>query len=231
MSKMALLLRSLVRDPRPVSRLIRRIEDELLDDWPAKRMRRSLPAYEPLSFMDDMNRQMASTLNRMQEFVDDMEALDSLASRFDAEGGRNEPEAIVRRTESGGLQLALDMADYKPEDLKIKLVDDHLVVEAETETSGKDSYRKSHFKRWFRLPDDVKVDDIKSRLTDSKRLLIDLPLNKPIDSSNARTIPIEVEQPKQQAIENNQGGPENRQEQGHEQQQRHEEARRSARGQ
>lgn len=221
---MALLLRSLVRDTRPMTRLIRRLEDEFLDDWPAKRVRRSLPACEPVSLMDDMNRQMASALNRMQEFVEDMEALDSWASRFEGER-RGEPEPVVRRTESGGLQLALDMAEYKPEDLRIKLVDDHLVVEAESETSGKDSYRKSHFKRWFRLPEDVKVDEIKSKLTESRRLLIELPLNKPIESSNARSIPIEVEQPRE-AIENhNQGG------QGNHQEHHQEEARSSARRQ
>lgn len=201
---MALLLRSLMRDTRPVTRLMRRLEDELLDDWPAKRVRRSLPAYEPMSVIDDMNRQMASTLSRMQEFVEDMEALDEMANRL--EGKRQmEPEALVKRTESGGLQLALDMAGYKPEDLKIKLVDDHLVVEAQNETSGEDSYRKSHFKRWFRLPEDVKVEDIKSKLTSSKKLLIDLPLNTPIENNDARTIPIEVESAKQQAIEENHG--------------------------
>lgn len=140
--------------------------------------------------MEDMSRQMASTFNRMQEFVQDMEALDEFTNRLeDSKPGRG--EAVVRRTESGGLQLALDVADFKPEDLKIKLVDDHLVVEAENESSGRDSYRKSHFKRWFRLPEDCKIEDIKSKLTDDDKLVIDLPLNKPIESQ-ARTIPIEM---------------------------------------
>lgn len=203
---MSLLLRSFIRDPRPVSRLVRRLEDEFLDEWPARKMRRTLPAYEPLAVMDDMGRQMANALNRVQDMVEDLENLEDWASRhFDGPAKRlrrHEPEALVKRTESGGLQLALDMADYKPEDLKIKLVDDHLVVEAEHESSGEDSYRKSHFKRWFRLPQDVKVDEIKSKLTDGNRLLIDLPLNEPIES-NSRTIPIEVE--KKQAITNESG--------------------------
>lgn len=162
-----------------------------MDEWPLRKVRRTaLPHYEhPVSIMEDMNRQMANTLNKMQEFVDDFEHLDEFANRL--ENKRRQDDAVVKRTETGGLQLSLNVTDFKPEELKIKLVDDHLVVEAENETSGENSYRKSHFKRWFRLPEDCKVDEIKSKLTADDKLVIDLPLNKPIES-NARSIPIEV---------------------------------------
>jgi HSP20 family molecular chaperone IbpA len=185
-----------------MTRLIRRLEDDFYDDWPRRKVRRTLPAYEPVSVMEDMSRQMARALNQVQDLVEDIEKMDDWVHRFDEVDRyqRREPEALVRRTESGGLQLALDMSDYKPEDLKIKLVGDSLVVEAESESSGKDSYKKSHFKRWFRLPEDVKVDEIKSKLTDGNRLVIDLPLSKPIESSE-RTIPIQVE--RRQAIDEN----------------------------
>lgn len=172
-----------------MTRLARRFEDDFFDDWAVRKMRRSLPVYEPSSVMTNMD----LALNQVEGLVDEMARMEDWVNRMgEARFQRREPGAVVRRTESGGLQLALDMSDYKPEDLKIRLVEDNLVIEAESESSGKDSYNKSQFKRWFRLPEDVKVDEIKSTLTDGNKLVIDLPLSKPIESSE-RTIPIQIE--------------------------------------
>lgn len=103
------------------------------------------------------------------------------------------------RTEDGNLQLAIDVSQYKPEEINVKLCDDSLVVEAKTESSENDSYHKSEFKRWVRLPQDVKHEAIKSTITPDKKLLIEVPCTKPIDSSRSRNIPIEVQKP--QAVE------------------------------
>lgn len=207
-----MILRSLFRDPklaRPLQRAVsRRFDDDFwLDDWPSHRVRRarSPSRYDnsPLALMEQMDRQMSAAMNQMQELAHDLSSMDSLMTRYDPENwvrdsNRSSQDVVVRRTEDGGLQLALDVADFKPEDLKIKLVDDnHLVVEAVSETSGKDSYQKSHFKRWFRLPEDCKVEEIKSQLTEDKQLLVDLPTNKPLEAEKARTIPIEMAKPKE----------------------------------
>lgn len=199
---MSLIIRSLLRDPlnpRPISRALRRLEDDFwLDDWrPVKRMRRLQSPRS--SLVDHMDRQVTAAFNQMQELADDINQMESLISRYDVE---NWPErstrstvdnCIVKRTESGGLQLSLDVGEFKPEDLKISLVDDnHLVIEATSESSGENSYQKSHFKRWFKLPDDCKLDQIKSKLTEDKKLLVELPTNKPLKDRNSRTIPIEM---------------------------------------
>lgn len=210
---MALLLRSLFRDPlvsRPLSRALRRFDDDLwVDQWPAKRARRALaPEWDsPAVLVEDLNRNMTVAMNRMQEFAEDLEALDAIAGRL-VERDNNRPRKVkarredmaLKRTEDGGIQLALDVNDFKPEDLKIKLVDDNLVVEASSESSGKDSYRRSHFKRWFKLPEGCKTDEIKSKLTEDNRLLIDLPTEQPLEDK-ARTIPIEMAKPQQKGIE------------------------------
>lgn len=210
---MSLILRSLLRDPhitRPLSRALRRLDNDFWSDnhWPVKRLRRDPGWDSPLSIIEDMNRQMNAAMSRMQDFTDDLDTLDSLMSRYtdDLEShskGRNRregQEAEVRRTESGGIQLALDVANYKPEDLKIKIVDDNLVIEGVSETSGKDSYRQTQFKRWFKLPEDCKLDEIKSKLTGDSKLVIDLPTSKPLEQ-RARSIPIEMDQSKQQSAE------------------------------
>lgn len=207
---MSLILRQLMRDParatRPLSRaLARRWDDDFwaLDDvWPTKRARRLAPVEytTPLSVVEDMNRQVMTAMNRMNDLVEDLEHFDSLVDRLDrgrinGRGVKRQREESVRRLEDGALQLALDVSDFKPEELKIKLVDNSLVVEAQSEHSGKDSYRKSHFKRWFKLPEDCKVDEIKSKLTEDNQLLIDLPTTKPVEQAKTRQIPIEREKP------------------------------------
>ena len=101
----------------------------------------------------------------------------------------------MNRTEDGHLQVALDVAQYKPEEINVKLCDNNLVVEAKTETSENDSYHKAEFKRWIRLPEDVKHDAIKSTFTNDSKLVIDVPVNKPIDNSRSRSIPVNVEKP------------------------------------
>lgn len=148
--------------------------------------------------MNDMNRQMTAAMNRMQELTEDLDTLDSWVDSWSDRDSRprrsrSADQALLRRTESGGLQLALDVSDFKPEDLKIKLVDDNLVIEGNSETSGKDSYRQTQFKRWFKLPEDCKLEEITSKLTSDKRLVIDLPSNKPLEQQQTRSIPIEME--------------------------------------
>lgn len=198
---------------RPFSRAVtRRFDDDwFLDDWPARKVRKVSPRYDdtPVVLMNEMNRQMAEAVNRMQEFAEDLDALDSLVSRSwdqdDLRPTKSKKLAnreMMKRTESGGLQLALDVAGFKPEELKIKLVDDNLVVEALSESSGENSYQRSHFKRWFKLPEGCKLEEIKSKLTSDSRLLIDLPTNKQIEQNQARSIPIEMEKSDKKQVEN-----------------------------
>lgn len=203
---MSLILRQLLRDPlvvgRPVSRALSRRHNDwhpYLDHWVPRKRRTFVPTTydpQPFSWVEQMNREMAHTMNKMAE---DLEALDELVERTSMEVDNLSPrrvknkETIVRRTETGGLQLALDVEGFKPEELKIRLVDDNLVVEALSESSGEDSYQRSQFKRWFKLPEDCKLEEIKSKLTQDNKLLIDLPTNKPIEDSKARSIPIEME--------------------------------------
>lgn len=101
----------------------------------------------------------------------------------------------MNRTEDGNVQVALDVSQYKPEEINVKICDDNLVVEAKTESSEDSSYHKSEFKRWIKLPQDVKHDAIKSTFTNDRKLVVDIPVNKPIETSRSRSIPIDVQKP------------------------------------
>lgn len=97
------------------------------------------------------------------------------------------------RAEDGTLQLAMDVSQFKPEEVNVKLCDDNLVVEAKTESSESDSYHKAEFKRWIKLPQDVKHDAIKSTITPDKKLLVEVPCHKPIQAERSRQIPIDIQ--------------------------------------
>lgn len=150
------------------------------------------------------HRSFAGALNDLQSVMDSVnDAIDTYQSGLTKDllpGGIQ-----MKRTEDGHLQMALDVAQYKPEEINVKLCDNNLVVEAKTETSENDSYHKAEFKRWIRLPEDVKHDAIKSTLTEDNKLVIDVPVNKPIENSRSRSIPVNVE-PKKAVEDNKEAG-------------------------
>lgn len=116
----------------------------------------------------------------------------------------------THRTEDGNMQVAMDVAQFKPEEVNVKICDDNLVVEAKTESSENDSYHKAELKRWIKLPADCKHEAIKSTITPDKRLLIEVPMNKPIADSRSRNIPIEVQKkPVEDAKKSQQSGDQN----------------------
>lgn len=112
------------------------------------------------------------------------------------------------RTENGNLQVAMDVSQYKPEEINVKICDDNLVVEAKTESSENDSYHKSEFKRWIKLPSQAKQDGIKSTLTPDRKLLVEVPMNQPIEDKRSRSIPIDVQK---EAVEDKKGNDQNTQ--------------------
>uniref|UniRef100_A0A6G1SC28 Alpha-crystallin A chain n=1 Tax=Aceria tosichella TaxID=561515 RepID=A0A6G1SC28_9ACAR len=137
-------------------------------------------------------------LNELQNVMDNVnEAIGQYQSSLFKDVGAGGMKTT--RAEDGTLQVALDVSQFKPEEVNVKLCDDNLVIEAKTESSENDSYHKAEFKRWLKLPQDVKHDAIKSTMTPDKKLVIEVPCHKPIQSERSRTIPIEVQ--KQAAVE------------------------------
>lgn len=147
-------------------------------------------------------------LNELQSVMDNVnEAIGQYQSSLlkDIETGGMK----TTRGEDGTLQVALDVSQFKPEEVNVKLCDDNLVIEAKTESSENDSYHKAEFKRWLKLPQDVKHDAIKSTMTHDKKLVIEVPCNKPIQADRSRNIPIQVQ--KAPAVEGDKANPQQQQ--------------------
>lgn len=202
----SIVLRTLLRDPdvarfadqryssHPIARALRRLDDDFYDDWPLSVSQRRHP---PFWTSDDViGKQVVDAMNKITDFAQEIDQL-----THDVTPRLGGGDLLMKRTGDGSLQLALDVKDYKPEDIKINLVDNHLVIEARNESSGENSYHKSEFKRWFKLPENCKLEEIKSNLTKDNKLLISLPSTKPaIEQTKVRSIPINVDQ--REAVEN-----------------------------
>lgn len=169
---MSLTLRSLLQNPIYVRPRARYLEEF----YPFRR------AMQPSSDLWEV----VQAVNRLQDLVDDFD-VPSSAERHDA------GELTMKREQDGSLQLTMDVTGFKPEDLKIELVDDSLVVHGKSETSGENSFSKSEIKRWFKLPENCKVEDIKSNMTVDNKLLISLPSTKPANEQKKREIAITVD--------------------------------------
>lgn len=143
------------------------------------------------------------TLSQLQNVMDDV---NTAIGHYQSGLGRDLTTGGMKttRTGDGNLQMAIDVSQYKPEEINVRLCDDNLIVEGKTESSENDSYHKSEFKRWLKLPADCKHEAIKSTLTPDRKLLIEVPMLKPIADNRSRTIPIDIQQ--KPAVESGQDG-------------------------
>ncbi|KAJ1359970.1 hypothetical protein KIN20_018806 [Parelaphostrongylus tenuis] len=87
--------------------------------------------------------------------------------------------------------VSLDVSKFKPENLKVNINGRCLTVEGKEELEEENGYSMRAFTRQFVLPEDVNLDAIRSSLTDSGQLSVEVPkLAKPLESGG-RSIPIE----------------------------------------
>lgn len=88
-------------------------------------------------------------------------------------------------------KVNLDVQQFKPDELDVKVVDDHLVVEGKhEERTDEHGYVSRHFKRRYRLPENVDESAITSHLSSDGVLQLCAP-KKALPQAEGRTIPIQ----------------------------------------
>ncbi|CAK9803874.1 Protein lethal(2)essential for life [Anthophora quadrimaculata] len=108
---------------------------------------------------------------------------------------------IVRRAETGAstitadkdtFRVILDVQQFKPEEISVKLVDRTVVVEAKHE-ERKDEHGliSRQFMRKYWLPEQVEADKLSSNISSDGVLTITAPLKEKETKPNERTIKIE----------------------------------------
>lgn len=94
-----------------------------------------------------------------------------------------------------GYQVTMNVSEFKPEELTVKVVDNQVIVEGKSEQQHDDSgYISRHFVRRLAVPNGFEADNAISTLSSDGVLTVSVP--KPQIEEKAREIPIQrVETP------------------------------------
>nr|XP_036224601.1 heat shock protein 23-like [Bactrocera oleae] len=104
-----------------------------------------------------------------------------------------------------GFQASMDVQQFKPSELSVKVVDDHIVVEGKHEEREDDhGYISRHFVRRYALPKGFKSDKVVSTLSSDGVLTVSVPKPAIEDKSNERVIQIQQTGPAHLNVKENQ---------------------------
>lgn len=99
-------------------------------------------------------------------------------------------------------QVCLDVRQFSPDEIVVKTVDEHIMVEAKhEEKEDEHGFITRHFIRRYILPKDHIPEDVVSTLSLDGLLTITAPKKKMITKSNERLVPIVSTGPVQKVVE------------------------------
>jgi len=95
------------------------------------------------------------------------------------------------------LRISLDVKQFKPEELSVKVADGFVVVEGKhEERRDEHGFISRHFSRRYQLPDAVDPDAVQSSLSSDGVLMVSAPKKALPAPDNHRTVPItQTQQP------------------------------------
>ncbi|XP_033633256.1 alpha-crystallin A chain-like [Asterias rubens] len=89
--------------------------------------------------------------------------------------------------------VTLDVSQYRPEDIEVKVKDNKLTVHAEQrEGNTASGYVQREYYRQYTLPEDVDISLVKCSLSESRVLTVEVP-RVPAESNRERFIPITID--------------------------------------
>ncbi|EDW70543.1 heat shock protein 23 [Drosophila virilis] len=99
----------------------------------------------------------------------------------------------VSKVGKDGFQVCMDVAQFKPSELNVKVVDNSIVVEGKHEEREDDhGYITRHFVRRYALPQGYEADKVASTLSSDGVLTVSVPKPAAIeDKGNERTVQIQ----------------------------------------
>nr|XP_014103766.2 heat shock protein 23 [Bactrocera oleae] len=103
-----------------------------------------------------------------------------------------EKDLPVATVGKDGFQASLNVQQFKPSELNVKVVVDHIVVEGKHEEREDDhGYISRHFVRRYALPKGFQADKVVSTLSSDGVLTVRVPKPAIEDKSNERVVPIQ----------------------------------------
>ncbi|KAH9412972.1 heat shock protein Hsp-16.1/Hsp-16.11-like [Dermatophagoides pteronyssinus] len=101
-----------------------------------------------------------------------------------------QPSSMIK---NGKFQADLDLRNFDPNGINVKLDGNTLQVNAKQEKKGEGHYEFREFKRMISIPKEVAEDQMKCKLDKDGRLRIEAPLKKQMEiDEKGRNIPIEM---------------------------------------
>ncbi|XP_053953087.1 heat shock protein 23-like [Anastrepha ludens] len=104
-----------------------------------------------------------------------------------------------------GFQASMDVQQFKPKELSVKVIDDQIVVEGKHEERGDEhGYISRHFVRRYALPKGFHADKVVSTLSSDGVLTVSVPKPAIEDKSNEKVIQIQQTGPADLNVKDNQ---------------------------
>ncbi|XKL67686.1 hypothetical protein PGB90_003177 [Kerria lacca] len=115
----------------------------------------------------------------------------------------NDSGMSVISDQKNQFKVNLDVQQFKPEEINVKVADDYLVVEGKhEEKQDKHGFISRQFTRRYKIPDNVEKNAIESQLSSDGILSISAP--KKIEQTSNKEIKIPVQQTNKPAIKQSQ---------------------------
>jgi len=102
-------------------------------------------------------------------------------------------EVEVNQNNEKELTLTFDLKDYKPNELKVTVLDNVLKIEAKHEENTEGNHISKQFVRSYVLPAEYKAKDVQSSLSKSGKLNVIVPKQSSAEKTIVRDIPIKMD--------------------------------------
>ncbi|KAK5973260.1 Heat shock protein [Trichostrongylus colubriformis] len=154
--------------------------------WPTRRVGNLMHDIErdmvdPFRLMRDMDRFERQIERRMEREMQHCLGEDHSILRI-----ANDAHEVVNDDKK--FAVALDVSQFKPEELKVHIDGRDLTIEGRQEMKTDHGFTERSFVRKWALPDDVDLDAVHTQLMDGGKLEIEAP--KTGEHTNRRTLPI-----------------------------------------
>ncbi|CAH2235988.1 protein lethal(2)essential for life-like [Pararge aegeria] len=121
------------------------------------------------------------------------------AAALDIEESLEDPQII---SDSEKYQVNLNVRKFKPDELKIKVKNRHIIVEGKhKENENEKKFMANHFVQRFVLPPGTKQEEVKAVLNEKRVLSITAPKHELPPPLPEREVPIEVIMPEESVVE------------------------------
>ncbi|XP_061401124.1 heat shock protein 23-like [Musca vetustissima] len=117
---------------------------------------------------------------------------------------RDSKEDRISPIGKDGFQVCLDVAQFKPNELNVKVVDNSIVIEGKhEEREDQHGYIQRHFVRRYVLPNGYDAEKVASTLSSDGILTVSVPKPQIEDKSNERVVQIQQTGPAHLNIKQN----------------------------